>query len=286
MSITQRVGSMFGQADGGGSTSFLPSDYLTQKAETRANVVCLVLFGVVLFGVVGAFLVTHRAWNTVRDQQRRINAEYTEQTKKIEQLKQLDAQQGLMLEKAEVAATLNERVPRSILMAEVVNRMPERLTLTEMQLSSKRIIEAPPKSATGPQSLGKTMPKGAKPSVPGQGAKGAAGTTEESRPKPPRMEFNLTLMGLASNDEGVADFQRGLKECALLDRVDLVSAEAVTIDEVTMRKFRIEAMIRDDADARRIEPLQVPRLKSAMKGKPGSGNKQVEATEPEVNPGQ
>ena len=77
MSIKQAVSSVFGSPGSEGGTSFLPSDYIVQKAESRANIVCLILFGTVLFGVVGAFLVTHRAWNTVREQQRQINAEYT-----------------------------------------------------------------------------------------------------------------------------------------------------------------------------------------------------------------
>jgi len=246
-----------------GGTSFLPADYLQRKTETRANVVCLVLFAVVLFGVVGAFLVTHRAWNSVREQQRAINGEYTEQTKKIELLRQLESQQATMLDKAEVAATLNERVPRSILLAELVNRMPERLTLSEMQLVSKRLIEpAPPKGATGPQSIsGKTVGKAAAPAGGAAGKKPAA-KEEPPKPKPPKMEYTITLSGFAGSDEMVADYQRSLKECALLERVDLISSVASVVEEVNLRKFRLEAVIRQDADARKIEPLRAPRLKS------------------------
>ncbi|MGD9690598.1 MAG: PilN domain-containing protein [Phycisphaerales bacterium] len=260
------MSTMFAAPGGEGTTSFLPVDYLQRKAESRANVVCLVLFGIVLFGVVGAFLVTNRAWSAVREQQRVINAEYTEQTRRIEQLKQLDAQQALMLEKAEIAATLNERVPRSILLAELVNRMPERLTLTELQIVSKRQAEPPPKPGpvAGPKSIGKG-PAG----KPGSGSKDS--TPEAPRPKPPKIDYTLSLVGLAATDEAVADFQRSLKECSLLEKVDLVSAESVVIDEANMRKFRLEAAIRGDADARHIEPLQVPRLKTAMAPKPPGG---------------
>ncbi len=251
-------------------TSFLPADYLQRKTETRANIVCLVLFGVVLFGVVGAFLVTHRAWNSVRDQQRGINAEYTEQTRKIEMLKQLESQQATMLDKAEVAATLNERVPRSILLAEIVNRMPERLTLNEVQLVSKRMVEAAPvKGAPQPNSIaGKAA---AKPPVPpasltkkpgGVGGGKDAAADAAARPKPAKMEYTITLTGFAASDEMVADYQRELKECALLDRVDLISSVASVVESVSLRKFRIEAMIRAEADARKIEPLRAPRLKS------------------------
>ncbi len=251
--IKQRMGDLFAPGESTGGTSFLPADYLQKKVETRANIVCLLLFGVVLFGVVGAFLVTHRAWSTVREQQRGINAQYTEQTKKIEQLKQLESQQTVMLDKAEIAATLNERVPRSILMAELVNRMPERVTLTEMQLTSKRLVEAPKPTPAG----AKQAPK----SIASKDGKGGAAPKEEPpRPKPQKIEYTLSLIGYSNNDEAVADYQRALKECGLLTKVDLVSAAEAKLQEVSMRKFRIEAMIRPDADARKIEPLKTPRL--------------------------
>lgn len=269
--LKERLGNFFAPGEAGSGTSFLPSDYLQRKAETRANVVCLMLFGVVLFGVVGAFLVTHRAWSTVRDQQRLINTQYTEQTKKIEQLKELENQQAVMLDKAEIAATLNERVPRSILMAELVNRMPERVTLSEMQLTSKRIIEAP-KAATagGPQSLSKGG--GAK-SVASKDAKGGKQPAKEEapRPKPQKIEYTISLTGFSTSDESVADYQRSLKECGLLDKVDLVSSAEAKVEEVSMRKFRIEAMIRSDADARKIEPLKSPRLSSPTSAGPTAG---------------
>jgi hypothetical protein len=76
------------------------------------------------------------------------------------------------------------------------------------------------------------------------------------------MEYTITLTGFAASDEMVADYQRELKDCALLDRVDLISSVASVVEEVSLRKFRIEAMIRPEADARKIEPLRAPRLKN------------------------
>ena len=40
----------------------------------------------------------------------------------------------------------------------------------------------------------------------------------------------------------------------------------VVIDDVGLRKFKIEAVIRSSADAREIEPLHVPRLASSIAG--------------------
>ena len=42
------------------NTSFLPEDYLDQKADRRTNVVSLTLFGIVMVAVFAAFLFTNQ----------------------------------------------------------------------------------------------------------------------------------------------------------------------------------------------------------------------------------
>ncbi|MGH7133106.1 MAG: PilN domain-containing protein [Phycisphaerales bacterium] len=234
-------------------TSFLPEDYLAQRQETKTNIIHLILFGVVLFGVIGAFFVTHRQWASVREQQYEINRQYTAENEKIEQLKALEKQKAEMLERAEITTALLERVPRSILLAELINRMPERVTMTEITLQSKRLPDEVPKSAkpTGaPQSLSAT--KSAAPGAP----------VEAPKPKPAKYEYTIVMVGYSAADQDVADFQTSLKECPLITGVDLASAQEQTVNDVALRKFKIEAKIRPDADARRIEPLQIPRLRS------------------------
>lgn len=238
--------------------SFIPEDYLRQKVETRANIINLVLFGVVLFGVIGAFFVTHRQWGDVRLVQAEINRNFATEAAKIEQLKLLEAQKAEMVEKAEITAALLERVPRSILMAELINRMPEKLTLSDLELKSSRPKEVAAKPAAGsPQNQPKSL--AAKPA----GAKDDK--AKPAKPRPPKIEFAITLTGLAASDADVADYHAKLKSCPLLDKVELVSAKEVKVEDVAVREFRIEASIRTSADARSIEPLQVPRLKSNLR---------------------
>ena len=249
----------------GSGGSFLPEDYIEKKAENRSLAIAVFLFVVVTLGVVAAFFVTNRQWSTVKRRQQEINQEYATETKKIEQLKVLEAQKQEMLEKAEVTTALIEKVPRSILLAEMINRMPQNLTLTELNLKSKRIAE--PKAAKG-----KTLPKPAQPrslASARPGSKPATETDKPEVPKPmaPKFEFKLEILGLAGADEEVADYHRALSDCPLLDKVEILYSGDVKIEDVLMRKFRIEASLRTNADARHIEPLQVPRLPP----RPGAG---------------
>ncbi|MFN0133487.1 MAG: PilN domain-containing protein [Phycisphaerales bacterium] len=248
------------------SGSFLPSDYVNRKAEMRANLICLGLFGVAMFAVVSAFFVTNRQWLQVRSAQKAITVQYSHEAVKIEQLKQLEQQKAEMMGKAEVTTALIEKVPRSILLAELITRMPGDITLLELHLISKRIKETPK--------------DGGKPGAPAiknltgkpAGAQAGKAKPAEEKPEeaekvtPPKFEFTLRLVGVGRANQNIADYLQSLKACPLLDTVDLKFIKEATIDKLDLRKFEIEATIKKDADARGIAPIED--LKAA--GAPGT----------------
>ncbi|MFN0011541.1 MAG: PilN domain-containing protein [Phycisphaerales bacterium] len=236
------------RAGGAGGASFLPEEYVRERAEARMNLFGLVLMGVVLIGVVGAFVVTNTAWRSIKARQVAVDAQYAEQTRKIEALKKIEQQTAEMMDKALITTGLIERVPRSILMAELVNRMPDHVTLSEVTLQCKRVQDTPP-PAPAAKSLSKAAPGGKD-----------ANATPPPKPRPPRMEFTLTMVGFSADDTGVADYQQSLAECGLLHRVDLVSSAESLVEKTPVRKFKMEAQIRSDADARRIRPLHISRI--------------------------
>src|SRR3954471_5140703 len=133
----------FKRSDSGGG-SFLPQEYVERRAELRANLLCLALFGVVMFGVIGAFFVPNRQWLTVKRARDSIAAQYAQEAARIEQLKLLEKQKTEIMDKAEVSTALIERVRRSVLLSELANRKPDEVTLIEVSLSAKRIQQAPP----------------------------------------------------------------------------------------------------------------------------------------------
>lgn len=239
--------------------SFLPEDYVRDRRERRSNILAALMFSVVMCLVISAFFVTQRQWTSVKTQQETINRDYATEAQKIDQLKVLEKQKAEMLEKAEITSALLERVPRSRLMAELINRMPEQLTLTEFKLDGKRVVVVPPK-VDPKEAAAKAAAKGARPQA---GQKGAAAADPKAEEKPkamaPKFEFGVELVGLAANDQEIADYQASLKDSPLLANVDLISSVETMIEDVGRRKFRIEAVLRTDVDARSIQPLQIPR---------------------------
>jgi Tfp pilus assembly protein PilN len=240
--------------------SFLPADYVARKAEMRANLLCLSLFGVVMFCVVAAFFVTNRQWLQVRREQENITKQYSKESTKIEQLNLLKEQKTEMLEKAEITTALIEKVPRSRLLTELVNRMPQDITLLELALVSKRIKDpavaptaggdkgpaikslAPVKSASAPAA----GPR--RPGAPAPVSKDPKPAPE--KPQAPKFEYTLQLTGVAKVNASIADYISALKACPFLDGVDLKYIKETTIEKLELRKFEIQATIKPDADAR------------------------------------
>jgi Tfp pilus assembly protein PilN len=244
----------FRRPDAAGA-SFLPEDYVARKNETRANILSLLLFGVVMFGVVAAFFVTNRQWLSVRREQAAINVQYAQEAERIEQYKTLQAQKAAMLARAEITTSLNEPVPRSNLLAELVSRMPREITLLDLTLESKR-IEAP--KADAQNRSGKTDPKAKSGSLT-KGSKAQAGKDEAKKENekiaPARFTFSLKLQGVSRANQEIADYVTALKACPLLQAVELAYIKERTIKDVDLREFEITAQLRPDADARSVEPV-------------------------------
>ncbi|MCC6970297.1 MAG: PilN domain-containing protein [Phycisphaerales bacterium] len=252
-----------GTASVGGS--FLPGEYVVKKAETRASLIGLSLFGLVMLGVVGAFFMSNRRWSNIRQERELINTHYTQEAQKIEQLKQLESQRGQMLDKAGVVAALIEKVPRSILMAELTQRMPKDVTLLEMELKSKRLDKeksagesaaAVGKAAASKvknlSSNAKDAPKKADPKAKGD-AKGKGKDAKDGAPEPskvvaPRFEFTLTLGGVAGVNNDIASYLGNLQACPLFESVELQYIKEAMMNDLSLRRFEITARLKPEAD--------------------------------------
>ena len=234
--------------------SFLPEDYVKSKGERRANLLSLSLFGVMMLAVVAAFFATNKKWMNVRDENRSINAMYVQEAAKIDELKALEAQRDELIKKAEVTAALVERVPRSLLFAEIVRRMPDEVKLLEMELESEEIKKA---SSSAKKSAGVRTLSGA--------AKAASGANaaEEEESLVPEYRQSLTLVGVGRDNDNIADYIESLKNCSILTGVELQYIKETKIENADLRKFELRARIRNGIDARGLvnpdRPLDLPK---------------------------
>lgn len=231
-----------------GDASFLPEDYVQRRNEMRTNVLSVTLFVLVTLGVVGAFLVTNRSWNEVKDYQQAINVRYTQAAQDIEQLKLLEQQKSQYMGRAELTTSLIEKVPRSILLAELINRMPNQMVLLEFDLESERVNKprVNRRATRGSNSF--------------TGNKDDEKKDEEPKVTAPKFETTVAITGVTPSHKDVAQYVAELQRCSLLMGVELVFSESTSIKKTDVFRFRVEASIRPQIDARDIDPVEQPRL--------------------------
>lgn len=233
------------------TSSFLPEDYLAQKAERRTNIIILTLFVVVIAAVLSAFLVTNRQWNQLKRQQATINVAYQQAGEELEELNELESQKDEMLRKAEIVSALVERVPRSILLAELINRMPERLGLIEFNLNSEKIKA----TRTGLALKQTGRHKGPTRGLTKQEAEDAINKKIEV----PKFKVLISMVGMAPTDLEVSRYLAALNTYSLLDDVSLLYSEEKEFDGQMMREFKITMELSRDADFHHVDPLLMPR---------------------------
>jgi len=245
-------------------TSFLPEDYVEKKSQRRTNIISLSLFVVVMSSIIGAFLVTDRQRAEVYDLQYQVNTQFEEAAKRLEQLDDLQLRKEEMLRKARVTAMLIERVPRSLILAELINQMPSTLSLLELGLTTKVIKNRVVSSSS--MEAAKLVRRQAR-------KKGQQNNSFKSQAI--KTDVLLSLVGVAPTDIHVAQFMTALSRAELFDDVNLEFSEEVNISRKhLMRKFRIDLRLNQDIDIQSMTPTRVRRQ---LKQNPMSNIVQIDA---------
>ncbi len=217
--------------------SFLPEDYLQKKIARRTNAICITLFALVMAGVVGAFLVTDRQRSEVRRLQAEVNENFQDAARRIEQLDQLQVDKKIMMQRRKVAEVLVERVPRSVILAELTNRMPSTLSLLEFEMETKILRNAPrPKTA-----------------IQREAQKNQKGRKALTQPDIKPTELTLSLIGVAPTDLEVSQFLATLNQHELFQNIYLRYSEGAKVQDQQMRKFEIEMTLNQNIAPHRLD---------------------------------
>lgn len=259
------------------NTSFLPEDYVEKKSQRRTNLISISLFVVVMGGIVGAFVVTDRQRVEVAKLQQEINTDFEEAAKRLEQLNDLQSRKQEMMRKARITAMLIERLPRSLILADLINQMPTTLSLLELELQTK-VVKVNSRSSLATSALEKAKQK----------QQEKSGHDEQALP--PSSDVSVRLVGVAPTDVQVAQFMTALGRSSMFVDVNLAFSEEVKMaQDQLMRKFRIDMKLSNEVTAEDIEPKLVQRN---LKQDPMSNTIQINAngqlvipTDPESEPG-
>ena len=136
--------------------SFLPDDYLENKAQRRANVICAILFLVTMVSIGLAFATSERSLSEVERKHAKVEQDFTDAAKRIQMVQQMQEKQRTMAHQAELTASLLEKVPRSLILAKITNSLPQGVSLTDFSLTSTNAM--PRRPAREPRSSRRPRP--------------------------------------------------------------------------------------------------------------------------------
>jgi Tfp pilus assembly protein PilN len=229
--------------------SFLPDDYLERKAQRRTNAICATLFLIVMVCIGSAFTFTERSMRAVEKEHADVEAEYTEAAKRIQQVTQMQEKQRTMAIQAELTASLLEKVPRSFLLAEITNSIPNGVSLIDMMLDSKKRVEKKESSKSAFEAKRSVADARKKKDSP------AANAPQASEAK--IYDVTLKITGMAYTDVQVAQFISRLNASKLVKDVNLVISDEFKNGDEQLRKFQIEMMVNPEADVSSMEKPKV-----------------------------
>lgn len=161
-----------------------------------------------------------------------------------------------MLNKAEVTTALLEKIPRSVLLSELVTKLPGNVTLDEVELNSRRIDPAKEAAALAAAGAGNSKvpppPAGGKIKTLAPTAPPKPDDAAKAEVKAPRFESSIKISGLSTVYNDITDYAATLQACPLLDKVELVYIKEAKVKDRDFHKFEITAQLRTNADARLI----------------------------------
>jgi Tfp pilus assembly protein PilN len=225
--------------------SFLPDDYLQRKAQRRANVICAGLFVVVMTAIGTAFTLTERSVSKIEKQHAEIDKQYTEAARRIDQVKKMQDKQRQMAQKAELTASLLEKVPRTFILAEITNGLPGGVSLLEFNLQATRRNLPPPVAAA------KTIFEQKQQQIAKEDAEKKAAADPTLQPR--QYDVTMKVTGVADTDIQVSQFITKLNHSPLFKDVNLLISDEFERDGQKLRKFQIELSLVPDADVSNVK---------------------------------
>jgi Tfp pilus assembly protein PilN len=220
--------------------NFVPDDYVQSNESRRANLMCLVLFCVVMAGLAGSFVTIKIRQRACRSQESMVNAKMAKLEESIKKFEDLQSKRKEMMRTALTTAELLEPVPRSVLLASLTNSLPPGVSLVKLDMVQKEAA--------------KSVADRTKNKFDAASGKGSA--DPEAKPSGEKaLETRMEIEGIAPSDLQVAAYIEHLSSSVLLDNVALVESKEKKIDDTVFRLFKLTAMLskevhltKDDVD--------------------------------------
>jgi Tfp pilus assembly protein PilN len=208
--------------------NFVPDDYIQSNESRRANLMCLVLFSVVMAALGGSSVAIRIRQRACSAQEALVNAKMAQMEESIKKFEDLQTKRKEMMRTALTTAELLEPVPRSVLLASLTNNLPPGVSLVRLDMIQKEASKSP-------------ADKAAKTKY--EAAQDKGGELDGKLSAERTLETNMEIEGLAPSDLQVAAYIEHLGNSVLLGNVALVESKEKKVENATFRQFKLTAML-------------------------------------------
>ncbi len=205
--------------------NFVPDDYVQDNESRRTNLMCVVLFVLVMGALGGVFTMILMRKRACAAEEALLNAEVAQKQEEIRKVEELQARRKEMMKTALTTAELLEPVPRSILLATLTNNLPAGTSLVDLNIIQKESKDG------GRQGPGTSSAK-----TSGVGTKAAVSPEK-------RLETCIDIGGITWTDLQVAEYIERLEDCVLLNNIALVESKEYKIENEVLRQFKLRARL-------------------------------------------
>lgn len=210
--------------------NFVPDDYVQSNESRRANLMCLILFSVVIAALAGSFVTIRIRQRACMAEEELVSARMAKMEESIRKFEEIQARRKEMMRTALTTAELIEPIPRSVVLASLTNSLPPGVSLLKLDLIQSQ------QRATAAQ--GRTQ------RTRYQAAQGGAAQQESGVSAERMLETRMSIEGIAPSDLQVAAYIEYLDNSLLLENVALVESKERKIQDTAFRQFRLTALLR------------------------------------------
>ncbi len=172
--------------------NFVPDDYIQSNESRRANLMCLILFSVVMAALGGSFMTIKIRQRACGAEESLVNAKMARMEESIKMFEDLQIKRKEMMRTALTTAELLEPIPRSVLLASMTNTLPAGVSLLKLDLIQKEDRSRSSSASSGSKNRYQT-------------AQGKAAPEPESKTSPEKMlTTRMEIEGIAPSDLQVA----------------------------------------------------------------------------------
>lgn len=212
--------------------NLLPDYYVKKRYRNRVNLVCVVLFAVVMAVIIGAELLLSGRDAKIQSEYAEVDEEFTKTADFLKKdFFQLQGQKQAMLREAQAVAEREDRIPRSYVLAVITNVCTENLSFREILLTTIDPNKQVSKKRAVKRITSETQ-------------------DEEEKPKLPLI-IEVKLQGEAQKDSDVTNLFSALKSHPLMKKVDLKYIREEGSDTKAKRLFSS-----GNKEPGKIEPLR------------------------------